>query len=88
MDDSNKEMYSLIGDLYFNSNCDSDNKLESRLKYLAAYKYYEKAGNTTSMISCENQFPSVEEMFLSNKNVGSQINTGCWINEIVVLKSR
>ena len=81
----------LIGDLYFNSldDCRNDKDVtKTRAIYLAAYNYYKVAGSTSKMAEAKAQFPSKEEMFLSGYEIGQSINTGCWINENVVLQSR
>ena len=85
-----KEAYSLVGDLYFQSSnqCATDNKVQSRAVYIAAYNMYQKAGNTNGAAAAKAQFPSMEEMFLYNQQPGQSVNTGCWIGESVVLQQR
>ncbi len=84
------EIYSFVGDLYYNNaeSCTSENTLQNRSVYIAAYNMYQKGGNTTGMTNAKAQFPSMEELFVQNKNVGDMINTGCWINENVALQKR
>lgn len=81
--------YTFIGDLYmFSTDCASDSQLKSRLIYIAAYDKYKAAGNTAKMSSAKERFPSAEEIFYAEKKVGDSMNTGCWINESVVLDKR
>ncbi len=85
-----KEAYKLIGDLYLFSynDCNGKDIVKTRSIYIAAYNMYEKAGNEEGMRKAEEQFPSAEEIFLQNKKVGDEVNTGCWINETVKLRKR
>ena len=82
--------YSHIGDLYLNSQeCyGGESLVTDRSIYLAAHKMYQKAGNSAGMAVAAKQFPSAEEIFNENKNVGDQITVGCWINETVTLQKR
>jgi hypothetical protein len=81
----------VIGDLYLSSASEckvSNDILTSRAVYIAAYNYYKMAGNSSKMAQCKALFPSKEELFVASKSVGATINTGCWINENVVLQTR
>lgn len=82
--------YTLIGNLYLNSQeCyGRESLVQDRAIYLAAYKMYQKAGNTQMMAKAAAEFPSAEEIFNENKSVGDQITVGCWINETVTLQKR
>lgn len=82
--------YTLIGDMYFSSykTCSADDELTNRATYLAAYKMYSKAGNTTKMANAKAQFPSMEDIFLRGKKVGDEIKVSCWINETVKIDKR
>ena len=82
--------YTHIGDLYMNSQeCYKKVSLvEDRAIYLAAHKMYQKAGNSSRMAKAAEQFPSGEEIFNENLEVGDQITVGCWINETVTLQKR
>lgn len=82
--------YTLIGDLYLYSfdDCKSDNVLQTRSIYIAAYEMYKKAGNTAKMNKSKENFPSAEDIFNLDKAEGDQISTGCWINETVSLQKR
>lgn len=84
------EAHVLIGDLYMYSSddCKSDDVLQYRSIYIAAYEEYKKAGNTAKMESAHQNFPSMEEIFVRNKKVGDSISTGCWIGETVTLQKR
>ncbi len=90
-DPTNKEAWEKIGDLYYNSfdNCaKKQNLAEDRLVYLAAYEMYQKAGNAQLATRAKAQFPSKEEIFLLNWQIGTSQKVGCWIGETVVLKTR
>lgn len=82
--------YTHIGNLYLNSQeCYGQTSLvQDRSIFLAAYKMYQKAGNTSAMETAAKQFPSAEEIFNENKEIGQQITVGCWINETVTLQKR
>lgn len=89
-DATNRKAYVLIGDFYFQSanQCPSDNKVQSRAIYIAAYNMYVRGGDAIRAAECKSQFPSMEEMFLYNLKPGDSMNTGCWINEQVILQKR
>jgi len=90
-DKANKEAYSKLGDLYYNSFDDCakrQNRAEDRLVYIAAYEMYQRAGDAQSMAKARAQFPSVEEIFELNWKKGEQHKVGCWINEMVSLQTR
>ena len=80
----------IIGNLYYNSLdiCRVEDVVQTRTVFIAAYKYYEIAGNTQEMAKAKAQFPSSEEVFLAEKKVGETISTGCWINEKVTIQVR
>lgn len=82
--------YTHVGNLYLNSQeCYNQTSLvEDRSIYLAAHKMYQKAGNTQAMAQAAKQFPSGEEIFNEDMQVGDQIKVGCWINETVTLQKR
>ncbi|WP_192347614.1 lipopolysaccharide assembly protein LapB [Algoriphagus sp. Y33] len=85
------DIYSLIGGMYMNSFNDCKGG-ESRAKdysiYIAAYNAYQKAGDSKGMSQARARFPSKEELFTEGLEVGSTINTGCWIGETVTLATR
>lgn len=86
-----KEPFNLIGNLYFSSykECAGyKSKVKDRLVFIAAYNMYEKAGNTSQMDACKEQFPSTEEIFSENLKEGQEMSTGCWINEMVKIRRR
>ena len=90
-DPSKKEAYTYIGDLYFGSFTDCAQKesmVTDRGVYMAAYKMYKLAGNSSRMSKAKEQFPSAEEIFTENREVGSSMSVGCWINETVVVDKR
>jgi hypothetical protein len=86
-----KAAYETIGDLYqasLNDCRDKDDIVKTRAIYIAAYNNFKLAGNSAKMAKAKEQFPSTEELFVGNHKVGQVVNTGCWINEDVVLQSR
>ena len=90
-DPSKKEAYTYIGDLYFGSFEDcakKESRVEDRAVFMAAYKMYKLAGNSSRMAKAKEQFPSAEDIFTENKEVGSSMDVGCWINEKVVIDKR
>lgn len=84
------EAYNLIGNLYFNTygSCKTDDALEERAIFICAYEMYKNAGNTTMMERSKEQFPSKEDIFLRNLEVGDAFKVGCWINETISLQNR
>ncbi|MDN5204460.1 hypothetical protein QQ008_23910 [Fulvivirgaceae bacterium BMA10] len=89
-DPTQKIAYELIGDLYLNSEeCfNKEDVVEYRAVYIAAYKMYALAGNTTKMAEVKEQFPSASEIFFKKLEVGQSFTVGCWINEIITLQKR
>ena len=86
-----KKAYNLIGNLYFTSfaECKSGvSIIQDRAVYIAAYHMYQKAGNTEQMQACKEQFPSSEEIFNENREVGQEVAVGCWIGETVKIQRR
>ncbi len=90
--DGNKtDAYTFIGDLYFRSfdQCKGgENIVQDRAVFLAAYEMYRRGGDTSRMANAKAQFPSAEEIFTYNMEVGQQIKVGCWINETVTIQRR
>lgn len=90
-DPSRKEAYDFIGNLYFGSYNDckgGDNVVKDRAVFIAAYEMYKKAGDAKGMAAAKEQFPSQEEIFTYNMEVGQQVTVGCWINETVTIQKR
>ncbi|GIV37320.1 MAG: hypothetical protein KatS3mg032_1699 [Cyclobacteriaceae bacterium] len=90
-DNSKKEAYEKIGDLYYQSfnECKKEqNMADDRLIYLAAYDMYARAGDAKKMAMAKEQFPSKEEIFLVNYQAGQTIRVGCWINETTTIRTR
>ncbi len=90
-DNTRKDAFERIGDLYFASfdECAKKNQqADDRAIYLAAYNWYVKAGNAKKMLMAKQLFPSREEIFVVNYHKGDQIRVGCWINEVVTLQTR
>ena len=90
-DPKRKKAYKLIGDLYMTSydECKKgESKVEDRAVFIAAYNMYKMAGETKSMASAKEQFPSIDDLFLENYNEGDTFKVGCWINKAVNLQRR
>lgn len=90
-DPSNKNAASFIAALYMNSFNDckqGKDPVQDRALFIAAYNWYQKAGDSQGMANAKEQFPSMEEIFTWNYKLGQQVNVGCWINETVELKKR
>jgi tetratricopeptide (TPR) repeat protein len=90
-DPSLKEAWTLIGNLYYTSykECKkSANIVNDRAVFFAAYEMYRKAGNRDAMNSAKAQFPTMEEIFTYNMEVGQPIKVSCWINEVVTIQKR
>ena len=49
---------------------------------------FKRAGLNNKAAQAKAQFPSMEEIFNENLEVGESLNTGCWINEKVTLSKR
>ncbi|MDQ3394657.1 MAG: hypothetical protein M3512_11180 [Bacteroidota bacterium] len=92
LDPGKKESaYTLIGDLYMGSfdQCKGGvNIVNDRGVFLAAYEAYQKAGNSSRMAKAKEGFPSAEEIFNSEMEVGQKISVGCWINETLAIQKR
>jgi len=90
-DPSLKEAWTLIGNLYYtsyNACKKSQNVVEDRAVFFAAFEMYRNAGNREAMNSAKAQFPTMEEIFTYNMEVGQPIKVGCWINEVVTIQKR
>jgi tetratricopeptide (TPR) repeat protein len=88
---ANKEAWSKIGDLYYNSFDDCakrQNMADDRLVYIAAYEMYQRGGDTQGMAKAKAQFPSKEDLFLLNWKTGESRKISCWVGETVALKTR
>lgn len=91
VDPSKTEAYTFIGDLYFKSyeQCKGgENIVKDRGVFLAAYEMYQRGGASSRMQSAKEQFPSAEEIFTYNMEVGQELTVGCWINETVTIQKR
>lgn len=91
VDPTRKDAYKIIGDLYFNSfnECKKgENPVHDRAIYIAAYEMYRKAQDGGSMGRAKQQFPSMEEIFTWNMQVGESFKIGCWINETITIQKR
>ena len=87
----NKEAYSAIGLLYYGSfdNCaGKEDWVKDRAVFIAAHDMFRRAGNTSMMSKAKEAFPSKEEVFTYNYEVGQQITVGCWIGETVTIQTR
>ena len=85
------DAYSLIGDLYYGSfeDCkEGEKKTHDYAIFIAAYKMYQKAGDSAGMAKAKELFPSIEDIFNDGYEEGEAYQVGCWINESVVLERR
>ncbi len=90
-DPSKKEAYSAIGYLYYGSfeKCaGKEDWVKDRAVFIAAYEMFKRGGNTSMMSKAKDQFPSKEEVFTYNYEVGSTITVGCWVGETVTIQTR
>ena len=88
---SNPDAYKLIGNLYMSSYDDcreGKSRVQDRIVFIAAYNIFKSGGLTSQANQAKEQFPSMEEIFNENMEVGESMNTGCWINETVTLNKR
>ncbi len=84
------EMYEMIGDMILSSSeCDAQqSQVDDRARFIAAYEYYQKAGNSLKMSQAKAQFPTIGDIFTANKEEGQSIFVGCWIQKSVKLTRR
>lgn len=84
------EMYEMIGDMIMGaSECDKqESQVDDRARFIAAFDYYQKAGNRLKMSQAQAQFPTIGDIFTANKEEGQSISVGCWIQKSVKLKRR
>jgi len=90
-DPGNKEAYEKIGDLYYGSfeTCAKKvNMADDRLVYLVAADYYQRAGDSKKVAMAKEGFPSKEEIFLIDYQVGDTKQVGCWIGESTTIRTR
>ncbi|HAA13059.1 MAG TPA: hypothetical protein DCE41_15750 [Cytophagales bacterium] len=90
-DPANTKHCLMIGDVYqasFEGCKKGENKVHDRAIFIAAYNWYAKAGDTNRMNIAKQQFPSKEDIFSYNMNVGDSYTVGCWVNETVTIKAR
>jgi tetratricopeptide (TPR) repeat protein len=91
VDPSKGDCYTMIGNLYFGSYDDCKqgvNPVEDRAIFIAAYEMYRKAGNSAMMSQARAQFPTMEEIFTYNMELGQPVKVGCWIDEVVTIQKR
>ena len=91
LNSKNLDSYKLIGNLYMGSYDDcreGKSRVQDRLLFIAAYNIFKSGGLTSQANQAKEQFPSMEEIFNENMEVGESMNTGCWINETVTLNKR
>ncbi len=84
------EMYVMIGDMIMGSSeCDKQvSQVDDRARFIAAFDYYAKAGNSPKMNSARAQFPTISDIFTANREEGESVRVGCWINTTVKLQKR
>ncbi len=90
-DPTKTDAYKIIGNLYYNSfnECSKgENPVHDKAVYIAAYEMFRKAGDSAGMSRAQAQFPTMEEIFTWNIQVGDEYKVGCWINETVNIQKR
>lgn len=90
-DPTKNDAYKIIGNLYFNSFNDcskGENPIHDKAVYIAAYEMFKRAGDATGMSRAQSQFPTMEEIFTWDMQVGEEYRVGCWINETVTIQKR
>ncbi|NJN25678.1 MAG: hypothetical protein HC819_06825 [Cyclobacteriaceae bacterium] len=90
-DPTKKEAYKVIGNLYYNSfnECSrGENPVHDKAVYLAAYEMFRLAGDSSGMSRAQAQFPTMDDIFTFNMQVGDSYRIGCWINETVTIQKR
>ncbi|WP_296622759.1 hypothetical protein [Marivirga sp.] len=90
-DPSRKEAYVIIGDLYLKSYADckgGEDVVKDRAVYIAAYNMYQKGGDSNRMGVAKEQFPSNEDIFNYDYEIGDEVKVGCWIGETVQVQIR
>ena len=86
-----EKAYNMVGNMYFSSydQCrGGEDPVKDRAIFIAAYNMYRQAGNQSGMAQAKAQFPSKEEVFTFNHEVGGEITVDCWINETVTIQTR
>lgn len=90
-DPTKKNSYKLIGNLYYNSYDDckkGQNPIHDKAVYIAAYDMFKRAGDSAGMSRARAQFPTMEEIFTWDLQVGDSYKVGCWINQTVSIQKR
>ncbi len=88
---SDRDPYNAIGYLYYGSFDQCAGKqdvVKDRAVFLAAYDMFQKGGNSSMAGKAKEQFPSKEEIFTFNYEIGNSVSTGCWIGETTSIRSR
>lgn len=91
VDPTKKNSYKLIGNLYYNSFSDckkGQNPVHDKAIYIAAYEMFKLAGDQAGMSRARAQFPTMEEIFTWDLQVGDKYKVGCWINQTVSIQKR
>ncbi len=91
IDPQNSSAASFIGALYMNSYNDckqGKDPVVDRAVFIAAYNWYQKGGDGSGMSKAKEQFPSMEEIFTWNYEIGQEISLNCWVGESVKLQKR
>lgn len=90
-DPTRKDAYKVIGNLYFNSFDDckrGENPVHDKAIFIAAYEMFQAAGDSEGMRRAQAQFPTMEEIFTWNLQVGEQYRVECWVNETVTIQKK
>ena len=88
--------YIIIGKAYMNGACGA-NDWGKPLCYMAAVDKFRKAKSIDPAVATEvdglisdygGNYPAIEAAHSRAKKDGERVNTGCWINETVTLKTK
>ena len=86
-----EKAYNMVANMYFSSGPEckaGEDPVKDRAVYIAAFNMYRRAGNQSGMAAAKAQFPSREEVFTFNHEVGGEIKVDCWIGETVTIQTR
>ncbi|NME67527.1 hypothetical protein [Flammeovirga aprica] len=85
-----KEAFTLIGDLYFNSFMDIVSNKYSECQnlsvYSLAYEMYQIANNMTGMKKCKAKFPTKNMIFMENRTENEKVRFSGWVNRTTILR--
>ena len=62
--------------------------MADRAVFFAAYEMYQKAGSKKKMAMARAQFPTMEDIFIYDYEVGDKITIHCWFVDTVAIGYR